>query len=71
MNRQKVLSSNISSIGYEEESSVLEIEFVNGGLYQYFSVSKSLFLSLMSATSHGIFFDRYIKKGRFRFRKIY
>lgn len=46
MNRQKVLSSNIFSIGYEEDSSVLEIQFQNGGLYQYFNVSKSLFLGL-------------------------
>ena len=71
MNRQKVISSNISSIGYEENSSMLEIQFQNGGVYQYFNVSKSLFSRLMNATSHGTFFDRYIKKGGFRFKKIH
>jgi hypothetical protein len=42
MNREAVTSSNIASIGYDEDSQTLEIEFLNGGLYQYFDVPPNL-----------------------------
>jgi len=36
MNRQTVSSSNIHSIGYDVKFQILEIEFQDGGIYQYF-----------------------------------
>jgi len=69
MERQSVQSSNIASIGYDEESSTLEIEFLNGGIYQYFDVPINVYQELMSAGSHGQYLAQQIK-GRFRYAKI-
>ena len=43
MKRQHVESSNIESIGYDERSQTLEIEFLNGGVYQYFDVPVNMY----------------------------
>ena len=61
MERTIVSSSNIDSIGYDENSKVLEIEFKNGGVYQYANVPKEIFAALMKASSHGGFFHAKIK----------
>lgn len=70
MNRTSVSSSNIASIGYDAARRVLEIEFLNGSVYQYSSVPESLYNGLMNASSHGSYFDSYIKKGGFAYRRI-
>ena len=70
MNRTSVSSSNIASIGYDANRRVLEIEFLNGSVYQYSSVPESLYNGLMNASSHGSYFDSYIKKGGFAYRRI-
>lgn len=69
MDRQSVRSSNIKSIGYDLKSKTLEIEFHDGGVYQYFDVPESVFNSLMSASSHGSYFHKYIKD-KYRWTKI-
>lgn len=70
MNRVSVSSSNIASIGYDASRRVLEIEFLNGSVYQYSSVPESLYNGLMNASSHGSYFDSHIKKGGFAYRRI-
>ena len=69
MNRQHVESSDIDSIGYDEKSSVLEIEFLSGGIYQYFNVSVNIYNNIMNASSHGKYFHEYVKD-KFTFKKI-
>lgn len=69
MDRQSVRSSNIKSIGYDLKSKTLEIEFHDGGVYQYFDVQESVFNSLMSASSRGSYFHKYIKD-KYRWTKI-
>lgn len=69
MKRDAVQSSNIASIGYDENSATLEIEFLNGGVYQYFDVPKNIYDAMMSASSHGQYLAQSIK-GRFRFSKV-
>ena len=69
MERQSVQSSNIASIGYDEDSSTLEIEFLSGGVYQYFDVPINIYQGLMAASSHGQYFAQQIK-GHFRFVKV-
>lgn len=69
MKRQTVSSSNISSIGYDPESCILEIEFHNGSVYQYFDVPQSTYEELMNASSHGSYFHRYVKE-RYKWTKI-
>ncbi|MEH2379353.1 MAG: KTSC domain-containing protein [Nostoc sp.] len=63
-------SSNVASIGYDAEHQILEVEFLNGSLYQYFNIPQSLYQGLMSATSHGTYLDTYIKKSGFTSRRI-
>jgi hypothetical protein len=69
MKRDSVQSSNIASIGYDENSATLEIEFLNGGVYQYFDVPKKVYDEIMVASSHGQYLAQNIK-GRFRFSKV-
>lgn len=64
MRRRTVESSAIASIGYDERTAVLEIEFVEGGVYRYYAVRPSVHRALMEADSIGRAFlelvrDRY------------
>lgn len=61
MIRLPVGSSNISSIGYEEASQTLEVEFNNGSIYQYYNVDLGLYEQLIQAPSKGQFLNTYIK----------
>ena len=61
MNRQTVDSSNLASVGYDEENQILEIEFNHGGVYQYSDVPKDEYDSLMNADSLGSYFYHNIR----------
>lgn len=61
MERHNVNSSDLSSIGYNKDNQVLEIEFINGSIYRYFQVPLDMFTSLLNAGSHGKFFNQNIK----------
>jgi hypothetical protein len=67
MQRNDVQSSNIKAIGYENET--LEIEFLNGLVYQYFDVPQNIYDELKEAGSKGQYLSQNIK-GRFRFARI-
>ena len=69
MNRQSVTSSNIASIGYDADSQTLEIEFLNGGIYQYFDLPQYVYQELMNASSHGQYLAQNIK-GVYRYSKV-
>ena len=59
MKREKVTSSNIASIGWEE--GVLEVEFLSGGVYQYDSVGEEIYRCFLDAESKGKYFRQYIR----------
>ncbi len=61
MKRQSVESSNLASVGYDEEKQILEVQFKHGGVYQYFEVPKNVYEELMNADSHGKYFVHNIK----------
>ncbi|MDD5096424.1 MAG: KTSC domain-containing protein [Candidatus ainarchaeum sp.] len=61
MKRIAVSSSDIASVGHSAEQEVLEIEFKNGGVYQYFRVPNKVYSELMAAESKGKYFHRYIR----------
>lgn len=69
MNRNPVTSSNIASIGYDKVSATLEIEFLNGNIYQYFDVPLMEYERLKSADSYGSYLANNIK-GRYRYSKV-
>ncbi|SCZ40646.1 MULTISPECIES: KTSC domain-containing protein [Pseudomonas] len=68
MERVSVSSSNVESVGYDEESETLEVEFKNGTLYQYFDVPKSIFIGLIGADSVGGYLAENVK-GVFRYSR--
>lgn len=70
MQRQPVTSSNLASVGYEDASATLEVEFVDGGIYQYFSVPSQVHAGLMAAGSHGTYFDTHVKKAGYQYVRI-
>ncbi len=69
MERKSVQSSNIASIGYDEATSTLEIEFLNNSVYQYFDVPQYIYNEFMQAESHGKYLAQNIK-GMYRYSRI-
>jgi len=61
MERQFIESSMLKSIGYEPNSSTLEIEFNSGEIWQYFDFPEALWYEFESSESKGKFFHREIK----------
>jgi len=61
MERKKVSSSDITSIGYDESTRTLEVEFKNEDVYQYYDVPKETHESLIKAKSHGKYFHAHIR----------
>ena len=61
MERRKVRSANIVSVGYDAGTKVLEIEFKGGGVYQYAGVPEKRYDLLMKASAIGSYFVREVK----------
>lgn len=57
-----VVSSNISSVGYDQMKGTLHVLFKNGGLYVYAGVPHGTFDALLAAESVGSFLNKNIKK---------
>ena len=70
MDRVPVKSSNVQSIGYDAATRTLEVQFIDGAVYQYFDVPPSLHEEFMCASSFGKYLDKYIKKEGFRYVKL-
>jgi hypothetical protein len=69
MQRQPVNSSNIASIGYDQATQILEVEFLNSTVYQYFNVPLPVYEGLMGAGSHGTYLNAHIK-GQYQYHKV-
>lgn len=61
MERQPVTSGNLAEVGYDPELEMLEVQFMHGGVYQYFNVPEFMHERLMTADSLGRFFNAEIK----------
>jgi len=61
MDRVRVVSSNLYSVGYDPLSSILEIKFTSGAVYRYFRVGVAVYEGLMSARSKGSYFAHIIR----------
>lgn len=70
IDRQEVSSSWVKSIGYDAESSTLEVEFVHGAVFQYFDVPFEVFVAFSSCDSKGAFINQRIRKGRYRYQRV-
>jgi hypothetical protein len=58
---QEVISSNVSHVGYDEETKTLKVRFKAGGEYHYFDVPKDAYEQLLSAKSIGAYFAKSVK----------
>jgi len=70
MERVGIDSSNLRSVGYDDNNSILEVEFNYGGIYQYFDVPQNVYTGLFNAPSAGQFFDVNVKKAGYRYEKV-
>jgi len=61
MERYAVASSNIRSVGYDSQTQTLEVEFLNGSIYQYYGVPENMYEQMMQQQSKGRFLNTYIK----------
>lgn len=61
MDRQQLSSSSISSAGHDAATMILEVEYRNGHIYQYFDVPREYFEGLMNAPSAGAYVNTVIK----------
>lgn len=64
-----VVSSNITSIGYDKDTQTLEVQFNGGSVYQYEGVPKDIFLLFKKTKSMGRFFSVFIK-GKYNFVQV-
>jgi len=61
MTRIPVRSSNIASIGYDVEEGILQVEFLDGSVYNYYEVPEEVHDGFMVAPSKGRFLWREIR----------
>jgi len=69
MKRVAVASSTIVAIGYDPDTSTLEVEFKNGTVYEYDGVPVEIYEGIMNSNSHGKYLNAHVKE-RFSFRRI-
>lgn len=62
MDRKKVSSGSIRSVGYDERSRLLEVEFSDGRITQYSGVSAEVHRRLMNAPSMVSYFRDNIEE---------
>jgi hypothetical protein len=69
MQREPVNSSNVVEVGYDPDSSTMEVLFRNGSLYQYFDIPQHEYDALRNAGSFGAYMNQNIK-GRYRYARV-
>ncbi len=68
MKRTAIQSTNVRSVGYDPDKTILEIEF-SSGIYRFFDVPQSIYDAFMASSSKGSFFALSIK-GRFPHQRM-
>ena len=67
MARIKVVSSNIHSIGYENNT--LEVCFLSGWVYHYYNVPEEYYTYMITHNHPGTFLCHYIK-GCYQYKRV-
>lgn len=72
MNWNKVESSNIASVAYDENAQKMFVKFHNGGVYSYDHVPINVYHEIRQADSVGKAFHRLVKSdsGRYPYSRI-
>lgn len=61
MEHHIVDSSVLHSVGYSDQTAVLEIQIQNGRIYRYYNVERDIYLELLEAPSFGRYFNDEIR----------
>lgn len=64
MQRNPVISSNISSIGYDDATLTLQVEFYDQTIWDYTPVTREAYTEMMNAESIGSYFAKYIRNNK-------
>ena len=70
MHRVPVSSTNLAAVGYDGFERVLEVEFIDGRVYQYFDVPMHIYHDLLEAQAPGAYLDAEVKKAGFRYKRV-
>ena len=70
MERQPVESSNLAAVGYDPETTTLEIQFKKGPVYQYYKVPPEVYEEFMESESVGEAFSQLIKSGGYKYERV-
>ncbi len=62
MDKKIINSERIKSVGYDQRTRLLEVEFRDGSVKQYADVSREIQRKIMSASSIGSFFADKIEE---------
>ena len=69
IDREPVKSTSIASVGYDDLSATLEIEFRKASVYQYYDVPQRIYTELITASALGRFINNKVKP-YFAYKKI-
>ena len=69
MNREPVKSTMLLSVGYDQASLTLEVEFTDGDIYQYFDVPAAEHAELLRSGSIGSYFSKSIRSS-YRYARL-
>ena len=61
MERQSVNSRILRSVGYDDSTKILEIEFLSGLVYQYSGVPPKVYKDLMHSAEIGKYFSEKVR----------
>jgi hypothetical protein len=59
--RTAVQSRSLAGIAYNPNQAILQVEFRDGTVYQYFQVPRQTYQGLLQADSKGTYFNRLIR----------
>jgi len=65
----EVESTSLATVAYDAERELLQIEFRDRTIYQYFGVPAEVHAALLQAPSKGRYFNRALR-GRFPYARI-
>ena len=69
LERQPVKSRILRSVGYDDSTKILEIEFHTGLVYQYLAVPSKVYADLMQSREVGKYFSEKVRT-RFRTKQV-
>ena len=65
-----VASSNLAAVGYDSSQAELFVAFNTGTLYCYFHVPVVVYRGLMTASSHGSYFNYYVRRAGYSYVRL-